>query len=197
MQLQDNRKEEKSLLRKQIKALKEDYSPKELDQKSNNVFGLLEQMLVFQKAKNIYVYHSLNDEVQTSDFIQKWNDKKKFFFPVIKDDNLTFREYKPQTIFRQAILNVMEPDGEDISDYSEIDIIIVPGIAFDINMNRLGRGKGFYDRFLSQISVLKIGVCFEFQLLKNIPIDYYDVKMDYIITENRIIGNTDDKKNNK
>lgn len=197
MQLQDNRKEKKSLLRKQIKALKEDYSPKELDQKSNNVFGLLEQMLVFQKAKNIYVYHSLKDEVQTSDFIQKWNDKKKFFFPIIKDDNLTFREYKPQTIFRQAILNVMEPDGEDISDYSEIDIIIVPGIAFDINMNRLGRGKGFYDRFLSQISVLKIGVCFEFQLLKNIPIDYYDVKMDYIITENRIIGNTDDKKNNK
>ena len=197
MQLQDNRKEEKSLLRKQIKALKEDYSPKELDQKSNNIFGLLEQMLVFQKAKNIYVYHSLKDEVQTSDFIQKWNDKKKFFFPVIKDDNLTFREYKPQTIFRQAILNVMEPDGEDISDYSEIDIIIVPGIAFDINMNRLGRGKGFYDRFLSQISVLKIGVCFEFQLLKNIPIDYFDVKMDYIITENRIIGNTDDKKNNK
>lgn len=194
MPVQDNKKKEKSLLRKQIKSLKEEYSPDELDMKSDSIFDLLEQMPVFHNTRNIFIYNSLKDEVRTSRFIKKWNNKKKFFFPVTKDNNLVFREYKSDTIFKKAALNVMEPNGEDITNYSEVDIVIVPGVAFDSNMNRIGRGKGYYDRFLAYISALKIGVCFEFQLLKNIPVGKYDVKMDYIITENQIIGNNRDKE---
>jgi 5-formyltetrahydrofolate cyclo-ligase len=63
----------------------------------------------------------------------------------------------------------------------------VPGIAFDRKMNRLGRGKGYYDRFLSKISAPKIGICFDFQLLDKIPAESTDIKMDYIVSENELI----------
>lgn len=63
--------------------------------------------------------------------------------------------------------------------------IIIPGLGFDKSLNRLGRGKGFYDRYLDD-EIIKIGVCFEKQILESIEINEYDIKMNYIITENTV-----------
>lgn len=190
---------EKNLLREQIKTLKNSYSPEDLASWSDKVFSLLEQLPFFPDSKNILIYNSLKNEVQTADFIQKWLPVKRFFLPVVKDDNLVFREYNKSTTFHKGSLNVMEPNGNDLIDYSNIDMVIIPGIAFDKNMNRLGRGKGYYDRFLSRtdISAVKIGVCFEFQLFEHIPTHIHDIKMNYIITERCIIENQSPIKNNK
>lgn len=70
---------------------------------------------------------------------------------------------------------------------NEIDLIIVPGVAFDRQRNRLGRGKGFYDRLLSTLNVPKIGISYDFQLKDQIPVEPFDRKMDLIITEKEII----------
>ena len=70
---------------------------------------------------------------------------------------------------------------------SEIDLTIVPGVAFDRQHNRLGRGKGFYDRLLSTLDVPKIGICYDFQLKDQIPAEPFDRKMDLIITEKEIL----------
>lgn len=156
---------------------------------SDNVFALLEGLPVFTTASNIFIYNSLPDEVQTMNFIQKWNDTKNFYLPVMKGDSLVFRKFHPHTTFSRASLNVLEPDGDDFTNYSDVDIVIVPGVAFDMNMNRMGRGKGYYDRFLSKVDLIKIGVCFNFQLFDNIPSDTHDIKMDYVITDKQIIGN--------
>ncbi len=67
-------------------------------------------------------------------------------------------------------------------EVDKIDLIIVPGIAFDKSLNRLGRGKAYYDKLLKDSKAIKIGVCFDFQLLESVPVDKYDVKMDLIIT---------------
>jgi len=64
---------------------------------------------------------------------------------------------------------------------------IIPGIAFDGHKNRLGRGKGYYDRFFSENKSLKIGVCFDFQLLETIPVSLHDVKMDKIVSPTKIV----------
>ena len=76
----------------------------------------------------------------------------------------------------------MEPSGELFDDYAAIDLAVVPGMAFDIQNNRLGRGKGYYDRMLPKlVNAYKIGVCFSFQRLPGIPAEGNDVKMDEVI----------------
>ena len=82
----------------------------------------------------------------------------------------------------------MEPtdDGTVIPD-DDIDMIVVPGIAFDRNRNRLGRGKGYYDRLLSDLKASAVGLCFDFQLKDQIPVEPFDKKVDLVITEKEII----------
>ena len=69
---------------------------------------------------------------------------------------------------------------------ADIDIVIVPGVAFDKKYNRMGYGKGYYDRFLKDMTALKIGVCHSFQLVDEIPSEPHDIKMDMIVTEREI-----------
>ena len=80
-------------------------------------------------------------------------------------------------------MGIYEPVGEDYSPDKLINMIIVPGMAFDVNNNRLGRGKAFYDKFLSQTSVCKIGVGFDFQLVDELPNTEKDIKMDEVIVK--------------
>lgn len=86
---------------------------------------------------------------------------------------------------------ILEPpfvEGNTIEP-NRFDVIIVPGSAFDINKNRMGYGAGFYDRFLRRTSIecCKIGICFDFQVSEKIPFDEYDVPLDLLVTEKRII----------
>jgi 5-formyltetrahydrofolate cyclo-ligase len=91
----------------------------------------------------------------------------------------------------RSYFGVWEPLGEEekLISPEEIDLIIVPGLAFDRELNRLGFGRGFYDRYLSGCSAFKVGICYDAQIAEKdeIPIDCYDVKMDMVITEKEII----------
>ncbi len=177
----------KSKLRKEISLLKNKYTPEELSTHSEEVLSVLEITGVFQAAKTVFIYNSLSDEVQTSNFIRKWQHEKDFYLPVVVGDDLVFRKSTPSTVFQQSSLGVQEPLGEEFTDYRKVDLIIVPGVAFDRTKNRMGRGKGYYDRFLRNLSAPKVGICFEFQLLDRIPVDANDMKMDYIVSENDLI----------
>ena len=83
---------------------------------------------------------------------------------------------------------ILEPK-ERIINNKKIDVIILPGSVFDINGNRIGYGKGYYDKYIKSLNYnpLKIGVCYDFQLLDTIPTETHDVKMDIILTESRNI----------
>ena len=177
----------KSKLRSEIASAKSKYSPEELIVLSQDVLLTLEITDIFQKANNIFIYNSLKDEVQTTNFIEKWAKHKTFFLPVVEDNNLVFRKYSPACDFNTSSLGIKEPCGDNFTDYKKIDLVIVPGVAFDRNKNRLGRGKGYYDRFLPKITAPKVGICFDFQLKDQIPADINDVKMDYIVSENDLI----------
>lgn len=182
-----NKTAEKNKIRERIADLKKKYSPEELLLKSAEVMEVLEITGVFQDAKNIFIYHSMPDEVNTIDLIQRWWGEKNFFIPITSKDEINFRKYTAETILTKSSYGILEPEGENFTDYNKVDLIIVPGVAFDRKQNRMGYGKGYYDRFLPKVKAPKVGICFDFQLLDSIPTEDNDIKMDYIVSENDLI----------
>ena len=90
-------------------------------------------------------------------------------------------EYGKDTDFAVGDFNILEPQNEPYT--GNFDLIVVHGVAFDRQGNRLGRGKGYYDRFLCQhLKVKRIGICFDFQLVDSIPTEPFDIRMDEVIT---------------
>ena len=88
-----------------------------------------------------------------------------------------------QTRLELGAFHIEEPTGENTVDPADIELIVVPAVAYDRKGNRLGRGKGFYDRLLRTTKATKIGVGYEFQLLDEIPVEPHDVGMDIVITQ--------------
>ncbi|MDR1809072.1 MAG: 5-formyltetrahydrofolate cyclo-ligase [Prevotella sp.] len=182
-----NRLRTKDSFRKDIAALKNRYSAADLLNMSAEVFSVLEITGVFQAAKVIFIYNSLCDEVSTQAFISKWQNKKDFCLPAVSDGKLVFRPVIPNGRYVVSELGIKEPAGADFTEFGTVDMVIVPGVAFDRNKNRLGRGGGYYDRFLPSIKAQKTGVCFDFQLFDSIPVAEHDVKMDMIVSENELV----------
>ena len=103
--------------------------------------------------------------------------------PVVNGEELELKIYSGKESMQKGDFNIDEPVGEVFDDLISIDAAIIPGVSFDRHGNRLGRGKGYYDRFLKKLNTFKIGVCFGFQLSDEIPHDEYDVVMDEVWTE--------------
>lgn len=172
----------KSELRRYIKQEKATRSPEELLHLSFDILNKLEQLPAFQHSKTILLYHSLNDEVNTHDFIQKWSASKTIILPVVHGDLLDLRYYTTSTATHEGAFGIIEPEGQLLTDYNKIDLVIVPGVAFDAEGHRLGRGKGYYDKLLPHVAAPKIGICFPFQLLDRIPTEETDINMNKVLT---------------
>ena len=107
--------------------------------------------------------------------------EKRIILPTVVGDDIIPVELSENTGFAVGDFNILEPQNEPYQ--GDYDLIVVPGVAFDKNGNRLGRGRGYYDRFLCQHqAVTKIGICFDFQLVDEIPTEPTDIKMDEIIS---------------
>ena len=176
--------EKKKELRKRIALLKTLHKSTATHQ-SAEILAALEAHPVFRAASIILLYHSLPDEVHTHDFIRKWSTKKK-----ILDAALTLFSEKGYAVYTSpadlaiGAYGIEEPTGALFTDYATIDLVIVPGVAFDRDGNRLGRGKGYYDRLLPRIpSAYKVGICFPFQIVEEVPAEPFDIRMDEIITQ--------------
>ncbi len=177
---------EKSDIRRKIKALRTMLSEEDKNSAAEEVFEQLEKTAAFLLADKILMYHSLPDELQTIAFLKKWGDRKKFFLPRVNGVNLDILPYD-QSRLELGSFQIEEPTGDDLTDPAEIELIIVPAVAFDRNGNRLGRGKGFYDRLLQTTRATKIGVGYDFQLLEEIPAEPHDIPMDMVITQKHYI----------
>ncbi len=149
---------------------------------SVEILANLEAHPAFKKAKIVLLYHSLEDEVNTHKFIEKWSLHKQIILPVVVGNNLELRPYTGDSGLKIGAFGIEEPTGMIFKDYEAIDLVVVPGVAFDHAGNRLGRGKGYYDRLLSHIPAFKIGICFPFQFIENVPSEPLDIRMDTIIT---------------
>ena len=172
---------EKKELRANIKALKKQHTKEQLLEQSEKILAKLEQHPDFAKAEKVMLYSALPDEVQTQAFLEKWHLKKQIILPTVVGDDIIPVEYAQETTFAVGDFNILEPQNEPYT--GDFDLIIVPGVAFDRQGNRLGRGKGYYDRFLSQhLDVKRIGICFDFQLVEAIPTEPFDIRMNEVIS---------------
>lgn len=163
--------------------MKKQFSAEEKIRKSVSVWEQVEQDERFKRAQVVLAYWSMEDEVFTHDFVCKWAAQKTILLPCVHGDELDIRYFDGrEKLCPGEGYAIPEPVGELFTDFDKIDVILVPGVAFDKTFNRLGRGKGYYDRILKQTAACKLGICFDFQLLENIPVEEHDVKMTKVVS---------------
>ncbi len=144
----------------------------------------------FQQAGSLAIYSPVNNEVFTEAiFSAARASSKRVAYPRVRDQDIDFIEVDSRDDLRPGTFGVLEPGPGEVVPLEELDLLIVPGVAFDVEGHRLGYGKGFYDRALHLIANRGrlMGLCFELQLLPGLPAQPHDVRMDVIVTENRII----------
>jgi 5-formyltetrahydrofolate cyclo-ligase len=180
--MSDDIQYKKKQLRRYIQELKSELDANIALSSSNKIFSEIESLPEFKAAKTILVYWSLPDEVQTHSFIDKWYTSKKILLPLVVKNNLELRVFSGMDCLEaRPPFGILEPVNGALASISEVEMVIVPGVAFDLNGNRMGRGKGFYDRLLKQKDIYKVGVCFTFQIVKEVPTNNDDITMNKII----------------
>ena len=176
----------KNEIRSQICELKKQLSNDMKAEAADSIFKKIEHLPTFKVAKTILMYWSTPDELPTHKYVEKWSTEKVILLPSVLGDEIQIKKYSSKGELKRGNLGIYEPEKDEMYT-GKIDLTIVPGIAFDLNKNRLGRGKGYYDRFFNSVEIQKWGVGFDFQVLTSIPINDDDKQMDMVITPTRII----------
>lgn len=166
--------------------MKEMLTEAEKKEAALEVFHRLEKTAAFILAERILMYHSLPDELSTHAFLSKWASKKRFYLPRVNGVSLDILPYDESRL-ELGSFHIEEPTGNDVVNIDEIELVVVPAMAYDRKGRRLGRGKGFYDRLLSSSKATKVGVGYEFQLVEEIPTEPHDINMDIVITQQATI----------
>lgn len=193
---------DKQELRKEIRNRKRQFTQDQLGELSLSAISKLRKHPKVMAAHTLLLYYSLPDEVNTHEWIDELvAEGKRVLLPVVVNDkDMVIREYTGKHDLAEGSFHIMEPIGKlfPVEKYPEIEVAIIPGMSFDDTGHRLGRGKGYYDRFLTKLwgmeenhcerkeadgtEVYKIGICFGFQKLQEIPFESHDILMDEVTT---------------
>lgn len=175
---------DKNQLRQYIRNEKRQHSQCELEALSLSVCRSLLADERLSAAHSVLLYHPLPDEVDVRMVIDTLyaKDIEVYLPKVVSDTEMTLHRYEGPASLQKGSFGILEPQTPACEPLPMIDVAVIPGMAFDAAGHRLGRGKGYYDRFLHSIPYLyKIGVCYPFQLVDNVPTDENDVKMDAVV----------------
>ncbi|MFA8300585.1 MAG: 5-formyltetrahydrofolate cyclo-ligase [Hyphomicrobiales bacterium] len=174
--------EKKKQLRRLVKERKQQLTQEEITSKSEAICEAIECHPSFKQATTIMAYWSMSDEVQLQAYIPKWAKEKRIILPCVNKDELVLKVFEGvENLHDGDLYGIPEPKGEEFKDVESIDLIIVPGVAFDKQNNRMGRGKAYYDKLLRHSYSQKIGICFNIQYFDEVPYDELDVKMNEVI----------------
>ena len=148
----------------------------------------IEKMSAFRNAKVVMIYYPVHNEVDLRPLLSKYEGQKLFLLPVTHRHSMEVRPYDGEDMMRKGRLGVPEPQTPTYK--GRIDLMLIPGVAFDYHCHRIGRGGGYYDQLLrSHPMTKKIGVCYAFQLKRHtIPRLWLDQKVDRIVTPQQTIG---------
>ena len=179
---------QKYKLRNKILKIREKNNKKNIQIDFNQIVKIFKKEKITKKI--IGGYYPVNFEVDDLELLKKF-EKNKFniSLPVIKKNfQMDFYKWSFSDSLKINKYGIPEPETKNIV-YP--DIILVPLVAFDKNLNRLGYGGGYYDRLIKKLSkkkkITKIGLAFSFQKIDKVPINIYDQKLDYIITNKYIV----------
>ncbi|OIP79955.1 5-formyltetrahydrofolate cyclo-ligase [Candidatus Peregrinibacteria bacterium CG2_30_44_17] len=162
----------KSILDRKIRAQIERYEP-------------------FLSARTVLLYASMNDEIDTLKLIKKHHATKRILLPTVCTDTSSLKLYEltDMTSLKAGYQGILEIPHCEATErtHEDIDLCIVPGLAFDNRGHRIGYGKGFYDGLLSKVAAPKVALAYDFQVVEEVPKEDHDIPVNSIITPSEII----------
>lgn len=193
-----NKREEKKKLRESILAKRNELSPEYRQIASEKIIKKVLELEDFRNARTVMSFVSFGTEVSTRKFIEKcWQLGKRVVVPlaIIKTKELIVYEISNWQQLEAGVYGILEPIPvkERQVDAREIDFVLNPGVVFGEDLNRVGYGGGFYDRFYHLLNkeCKRVAVGFDIQLVKEVPTNQYDIPVDMLITEKRTIDKAD------
>ena len=147
------------------------------------IFSAVERLPEFRAARTVAVFAALPDEPATDEVLARWASTRRVVLPRVEGDAMRFYACRPDALVFGAF-GILEPQGEWPCPAGEIDLVVCPGVAFTADGRRLGRGRGYYDRYLGDPAFrgFRVGVCYAHQLVDDLPVEPHDVRMDRVIT---------------
>ena len=136
---------------------------------------------------SICIYKSLDSEVDTAKIIEYFQGKRDVYLPVVDGDDILLVKADKNTEYRVAKWGILEPIGERLlPENVKPKITVTPLLGVDKDLGRLGKGKGFYDRYFAKVDTLKIGLAFDGQIVDSVPCEQNDIKLDMLISASKI-----------
>ena len=181
----------KDKIRKEILAKRNILSDKDINKKSDSIIKNLASYI--ENVQNIMIFMDMKTEVKITKLLELYPNKNFFISKITNSKN---REMKINKYNKNELIlhkfGYYESSSNDFYDEKILDVVIVPALAFDSKKNRIGFGGGYYDTFLEKVRMknnkaLFIGVCYDFQIIDNIPTEKHDVTLDFVVSESKII----------
>ena len=181
----------KDEIRKQILEKRSNLSLEEVDKKSELIIENLTPYL--KNAQNIMIFTDMKNEVRITKLIELYPEKNFFISKIVNSKNreMKINKYNENELILHKF-GYYESSSNDFYDEKILDIVIVPALAFDSSKNRIGFGGGYYDTFLNKVreknkNTLFIGVCYDFQMIEEVPIEGHDITLDLVINESEVL----------
>ena len=181
----------KDKIRKQILEKRSNLSFEEVDKKSELIIENLTPYL--KNAQNIMIFTDMKNEVRITKLIELYPEKNFFISKIVNSKNreMKINKYNENELVLHKF-GYYESSSDDFYDEKILDIVIVPALAFDSSKNRIGFGGGYYDTFLNKVreknkNTLFIGVCYDFQMIEEVPIEGHDITLDLVINESEVL----------
>lgn len=185
--------ETKREIRRRMLSLRDSVSNQDRTRMSEEIFHNVVLLPEFKKAKNILLFAGYGSEPDTLSFLPEFLDMgKRVYCPLVEGDVMEFYQVSDASDFSEGYKGIPEPKAGNMRNYvpCKEDFMIIPGTVFDREGNRIGYGKGFYDKYLSDVFTGQTAaIAFSFQVIENgnIPAEKTDIKMSCIVTEKEII----------
>ena len=184
-------REDKRILRNKVLSIRNSLDKVVKKSMDQEIFNKLITSDLYKEANSIFIYLSFGSEIETKNIINKAiEDKKKVYIPKIykEDKSMKAIRLKSYNDLKENSMGILEPiDDSDYINKNDIDLILVPGVVFDFNGNRIGYGGGYYDRYLKDIKEIrnKLVLAYDFQIVDLIKSESHDISFDYIITNRK------------
>lgn len=182
----------KGAVRTEMRRLRERLAPADREEWSRRMREQLWTLEAFARARRVLFYAAGGGEVETRPLLERWIEGgRKVILPLVEGEGMILVEVDGLEDLAPGYRGLLEPrlDRRRIVPREAVEVALVPGLAFDLEGNRLGRGGGHYDRTLARIGpkALKIGLAFDFQVVDRLPVEARDIPVDLVVTESRMI----------
>lgn len=180
--------ETKKLIRKKARSLRSSFAEEKVSSVSQQICIKLLEQKWYNLCDTIFVYASIGQEISLSSFIERaWKDGKRIAFPRVSGDEMDFYYVNDASFLEKGCFGIPEPKETCAKAFPHGGMVmLIPGLTFSAEGQRIGYGKGYYDRYLKcHNGIYKIGICYDELLTQAWPEDEYDISMDYVITEKK------------